>query len=167
VDEDEFDAFYEASYPRLVRQLTALIGDPDEAADCVQEAFAKAWSRRGTLRRSEHPEAWVRTTAHRMAISRWRRSRLARRAPDRALQPAAGAPEPGPERVALLSAPDRLPLDQRRAVVLHHLCDLPVRQVAAETGVPEGTVKARLSRGRTTLLTLLSDPALATGDDHA
>jgi RNA polymerase sigma-70 factor (ECF subfamily) len=51
----------------------------------------------------------------------------------------------------------RLPEPQRRALVLHHLCDLPVREVAAETGAAEGTVKARLSRGRTALAALLGD----------
>jgi RNA polymerase sigma-70 factor (ECF subfamily) len=70
----------------------------------------------------------------------------------------------GPDegRVALMAALQRLPEDQRRALVLHHLCDLPVRDVATETGVPEGTVKARLSRGRTALLALLAEaPARA------
>jgi RNA polymerase sigma-70 factor (ECF subfamily) len=37
------------------------------------------------------------------------------------------------------------------AIVLHHLCDLSVEQVASETGAPVGTVKARLSRGRAAL----------------
>jgi RNA polymerase sigma-70 factor, ECF subfamily len=53
--------------------------------------------------------------------------------------------------------------------VLHHLCDLPVRAVAAETGATEGTVKARLSRGRAALAELLSDtPASSarTGGAH-
>ncbi|MDQ3485071.1 MAG: SigE family RNA polymerase sigma factor, partial [Actinomycetota bacterium] len=40
---------------------------------------------------------------------------------------------------------------------LHHLCDLSVADVAAETGVPVGTVKARLSRGRAALASLLTD----------
>jgi RNA polymerase sigma-70 factor (ECF subfamily) len=51
----------------------------------------------------------------------------------------------------------QLPADQRRAVVLHHLCDVPVRNIASETGVPVGTVKARLSRGRAALALLLDD----------
>jgi RNA polymerase sigma-70 factor (ECF subfamily) len=42
-------------------------------------------------------------------------------------------------------------------LVLHHVCDLSVEQVAAEVGVPEGTVKARLSRGRAALRALLGD----------
>lgn len=46
---------------------------------------------------------------------------------------------------------------QRRAIVLHHLCDLSVDDVARETNAPTGTVKARLSRGRAALAVLLAD----------
>ena len=47
--------------------------------------------------------------------------------------------------------------EQRRAIVLHHLGDLTVREVARLESCPEGTVKARLSRGRTSLAGLLGD----------
>ena len=50
-----------------------------------------------------------------------------------------------------------------RALVLHHVCDLPVKDVATEVGVPEGTIKARLSRGRTALAVLLGDDAPIAG----
>jgi RNA polymerase sigma-70 factor (ECF subfamily) len=36
-------------------------------------------------------------------------------------------------------------------IVLHHLCDVSVEQIASETGAPVGTVKARLHRGRAAL----------------
>jgi RNA polymerase sigma-70 factor, ECF subfamily len=157
MEADEFDAFYTASFGRVVNQLHAMIGDRDEAQECAQEAFARAWAHRRSLDRAAAPEAWVRTTAYRLAVSRWRRVVRGRRAPDRALQPPVHAPPPDPSRVALLSALDRLPTDQRRALVLHHLCDLPVAEVAAEVGAPVGTVKARLSRGRAALQTLLAD----------
>lgn len=97
--------------------------------------------------------------ATRLAVSRWRRARrwleLVRRTP-----PADHAPGPGPERTALVAALRTLPEAQRMAIVLHHLCDLSIEQVASETGAPVGTVKARLSRGRTALARVLSeDPA--------
>jgi RNA polymerase sigma-70 factor (ECF subfamily) len=44
-----------------------------------------------------------------------------------------------------------LPDSHRRTLVLHDLCGLTMDQVAKETGVPVGTVKSRLSRGRAAL----------------
>ena len=159
MDQPEFDELYAASYARLVHQLHAMIGDRDEAADCVQEAFARAWARRHQLHLDHSPEAWIRTTAYRLAVSRWRRVVRGRREPDRALQPPGSGTSPNPDRVALIHALQQLPPDQRRALVLHHLCDLSVAQVAAEVGAPEGTVKARLSRGRAALHALLDEGA--------
>lgn len=167
MDEAEFDDFYTTSYPRLVRQLHAMIGDRDEAQECVQEAFVRAWSRRRSLEHVLYPDAWVRTTAYRLAVSRWRRKRLERRSPDRALQPATVGPPPSEDQVAVIAALRQLPADQRRALVLFHLCDLPIAAVADELGVPEGTVKARLSRGRTALAALLGDGyAIREGASH-
>ena len=157
MNEQDFDEFYTASFARITGQVYAMIGNRDEAQECVQEAFVRAWAHRRKLEKAEHPEAWVRVTAHRLAISRWRRTKLARRTPDRAVSlPTSTAPVEE-NRVALIAALKQLPEQQRRALVLHHMCDLPVAAVAAEVGAPEGTVKARLSRGRAALAELLSD----------
>ena len=167
MDEHEFDDFYTSSFGRITGQLYAMIGDRDEAQECVQEAFVRAWSHRKALARADHPEAWVRTTAYRLAVSRWRRVKLARRPADRALSPAVQTEAADESRVALVAALRRLPENQRQALVLHHLCDLSVQAVADEVGVPEGTVKARLSRGRVALAALLSPTdATDTGAHH-
>jgi RNA polymerase sigma-70 factor (ECF subfamily) len=158
MDEEAFDAFYQASFGRLVGQIYAMCGSLTEAQDCVQEAFIRAWDRRRALDLDQSPEAWVRTVAYRLAVSRWRRARKSLLPPDRAH---AGRPpvEPDVTRVALARALQSLPADQRRAIVLHHLCDLSVAEVAAEVGAPTGTVKARLARGRAALAVLLADEA--------
>ncbi|MGW0825073.1 SigE family RNA polymerase sigma factor [Streptomyces sp. NPDC002845] len=148
--EEEFDAFYAAAFPRLTGQLYAFTGDHSEAQDVVQEAFVRAWDRRREFLAEGAPEAWIRTVAMRLAVSRWRRARrwleLMRHAP-----PPEHTPGPDPERAVLVEALRRLPETQRMAIVLHHLCDLSVEQVASEVGAPVGTVKARLSRGRAAL----------------
>lgn len=156
MEAQEYDDFYAASFGRLANQVYAMTGDREEARDCVQEAFVRAWSHRNRIEEAT-AEAWVRTTAYRLAVSRWRRVRLSLRPADRALQPAPARSGPDPSRVALVAALQQLPEDQRRALVLHHLCDLSVREVATEVGSPEGTVKARLSRGRTALAALLGE----------
>ena len=156
MDEAEFDDFYTSSFSRVTGQLYAMIGDRDEAQECVQEAFVRAWQHRGKLSKAEHPDAWVRTTAYRLAVSRWRHRNLAKRPADRALSPAVQTEPVDESRVALLAALQKLPDKQRQALVLHHLVDLPVTDVAREVGVPEGTIKARLSRGRAALAVLLA-----------
>jgi RNA polymerase sigma-70 factor (ECF subfamily) len=157
MDEREFDEFYAGSLRRVTAQVYALIGNWDEAQECTQEAFARAWAHRGKLERGRHPEAWVRTTAHRLAISRWRRMVRGRRPPDRsAALPTETAPVDA-EHVALAQALKLLPGSQRIALVLHHVVDLPIAEVALETGVAVGTVKARLSRGRAALARLLAE----------
>ncbi len=160
MDEAEFDEFYAASYRRLTGQVYAMIGNLDEAQECVQEAFVRAWAHRRKLDDADYPEAWVRVTAHRIAVSRWRRVKLARRAPDRAVSLPTSAPPVDETHVALVEALKQLPEAQRQAIVLHHLADLPVHAVALEVGAPEGTIKARLSRGRAALAVLLSDDVL-------
>lgn len=157
MQEHEFDAWYADAFGRLVNQVHAMTGDREEARDCVQEAFVRAWSHRRTLETAGNPDAWVRTTAYRLAVSRWRRAVRGRRDPDRAIGSTAVARPPDENRALLIAALRCLPAEQRRALVLHHLVDLPVAEVARETGAPEGTVKARLSRGRAALAALLNE----------
>ena len=156
MDETAFDAFYNASFGRIVVQVAAMIGNRDEAMDCVQEAFIRAWDHRRQLSADLSPDGWVRTTAYRLAVGRWRRRGMDVRAEDRSL-PRPGGPQPSEDRVAIDAALAKLPADQRRAIVLYHFADLSVAEIAHETGVPTGTVKARLSRARTALSTLLND----------
>jgi RNA polymerase sigma-70 factor (ECF subfamily) len=158
VDREEFTTFYTASFHRLVGQLYAMTGDRPEAQDAVQEAFARAWARRGKFDRDGAPESWIRVTAWRIAVSRWRRSRDGGRLMRMAALPEA-VPGPTPDRVAFVEALRKLPSEQRRALVLYHLCDLTIEQVAAETGAPAGTVKARLARGRSALMPELRETA--------
>jgi len=75
---------------------------------------------------------------------------------------------PGEDTVALVAALSTLPEAQRRALVLHHIGDLPVAEIARVEGVPEGTVKARLSRGRAALTLVLTDAHEPNGEpSHA
>lgn len=170
MDEREFDDFYTASFQRITAQVYAMIGNRDEAQECVQEAFARAWAHRRKLDRAEHPEAWVRTTAYRLAVSRWRRTTRGRRPVDRALGAPLETAAPSENHVALVEALKQLPEAQRQALVLHHIADLSVHDVAREVGVPEGTIKARLSRGRAALAAMLADDrpgGLQEGASHA
>jgi RNA polymerase sigma-70 factor, ECF subfamily len=152
VDSDgDFDVFYTTTSRRLVGQIFAMVGNLSEAEDAVQEAFCRAWPRWRSLRDYHDPEGWVRTVAYRIAVSSWRKAVNRMRAHRRT-----GSPQeiPGqePERLMLMAALKRLPPDQRRVIVLHHLVGLSIDEIASEVGIAPGTVKSRLSRGRKALL---------------
>jgi RNA polymerase sigma-70 factor (ECF subfamily) len=161
----EFDEFYAGAAPRLTRQLFLLTGDLGEAEDITHEAFARAWLRWTTVRTYDSPEAWVRTVARRLAVSRWRKIRTQAAAWVHHHDQQRPVPEPAPEHVALVAALRELPEKQRVAVVLHYIGDLTIEQVSAETGSSVSAVKQRLARGRKALAALMSEetPTGATG----
>jgi RNA polymerase sigma-70 factor, ECF subfamily len=158
-DSAEFDAFYAGTSRRLLHQMYAMTGNLADAQELVQEAYARAWQRWGTVAGYDDPQAWVRTVAWRLAASRWRRAKTAMTALVRHGPPPDASP-PSLDNVALVEALRQIPDAQRRAIVLHHLCGLSVAEVAHETHSPEGTVKARLARGRAALAELLADSSL-------
>lgn len=150
---------YKSNYPHLVAQVYALTGDLAEAQDVAQEAFARVLARpRGFLTATD-PQRWLRTVALNLARTRFRRRQLFDRMvrTGRITPAAQSVPGMTPDRLALIAALRRLPYSTRQVVVLHHVADLPVAEVAATLRLPEGTVKARLSRGRAALAAFLAD----------
>ena len=147
---------YDAAYPRLVLQLFAICGDQVDAEDAVQEAFVKALATGAAFDRVDHPEAWLRKVALNHQRNVWRRTGVARRFLTSVPGPRQTA-ELDPDHVAVMDALSQLDLDHRTVLVLHHLADLGTAEIARELGIPEGTVKSRLARGRTRLAPLLDD----------
>jgi RNA polymerase sigma-70 factor (ECF subfamily) len=153
---DPIQRCFDASYRRLVGQLYGVCGDLSEAEDAVAEAFARAVSRRRAFERLDSPEAWLRTVAVNLVRSRHRRRKVGERLLDRTTRSdPPRRPDLSEDRIALVAALRELPDHQREALALHYLADLSVADVAETLGVPIGTVKARLSRGRTALASAL------------
>jgi RNA polymerase sigma-70 factor, ECF subfamily len=62
------------------------------------------------------------------------------------------------DRLDIDAALARVPLEFRAPVVLRDLCRLDYAEIAEVLGIPAGTVRSRISRGRTALAALLADP---------
>jgi RNA polymerase sigma-70 factor (ECF subfamily) len=152
----DLDELYDASYRRLVVQLYAICGDLADAEDAVQEAFVSALRKRREFARVSNKEAWLRTVAMNWLRSSWRHASVVRRYQARVPGPQT-AVEVGPEHVAVVAALGEVEPEQRQVAVLHYLADLGTADIAAELGIPEGTVKSRLFRARARLADLLDE----------
>jgi RNA polymerase sigma-70 factor (ECF subfamily) len=150
----EFDEFYRATNRRLLHYAYAMTGDLGAAQDITQEAYVRAWRDWRRVEAFDRADAWLRLVVTRLATDRWRRMRRARVA---RLAVPEHAPPPSEDSVLLVTALRRLPVAHRRAVCLHYLLDIPVAQIAEETGVAPGTVKSWLARGRAELAAALGD----------
>lgn len=148
----------EGYVPALRRYARALTRDADHADDLVQDCIERAirkrrlWSPTGPLR------AWL----FRMLLNLYRNELRATRrkgaeVPLEALtvEPATPAPQLG--RIALAEiarAVERLPLEQREALLLVVLEGMSYQEAAGIIGIPAGTLMSRLGRARAALKTM-------------
>jgi RNA polymerase sigma-70 factor (sigma-E family) len=147
---DEFDQFYLVEYGKVLGTVALIVGDRARAEDATQQAFLQAFRRWRKVRFMEKPGAWVLVVAINADRRQWRRTR---EEPSETLESEviddhASAVVTG---VALREALSRLTVRQRAAVVLRHLSDLPVREIATALGCAEGTVRATLHQAMTKL----------------
>ena len=157
----EFEARLADSSALAFRVAYGVLRQRQDAEDCAQEAFARAFRRFGELRDREKFRAWlVRMTWH-IALDRRRadKRRLVREDTAMRLTPQAGDAEADAlahERsTRLWAAIDALPEKLRVVTVLAAIEGHGLKDVAALLGVPEGTVKSRLFDARKKLQELL------------
>lgn len=157
---------------RLYRAARAVVRDPAEAEDIVQETYVCALARVEQCRDEAALGAWLLRIAVREALCRLRKERRRRELA------AAGAPAPdaapeSPEREAYGSemrsaierAVDALPLRLRLAFVLRAIDGVSTTRTAALLGISPAAVKLRVFRARAALRRALGPSAATEGDD--
>lgn len=155
---EDFDVWYAEQRRALAPALAAWCGDSGVAADALDEAFTRAVERWDRVSRLTSPTGWVWRTATNVVRRRARRAtlevRLLRRTHGGQSALVDGPSADGIDlRRALLGLTER----QRTAVVLHHIADLPHRDVADAMGIAEGTVAATLHQARRRLAETLTE----------
>ena len=153
-DSAAFEVLMRSRLPRTYRLAMAILGSESEANDAVQEAWVAAWRQLGSLADRGRFDPWIDqiiVNACRMIVRRRARVREIRM-PD-GFDVSADAPGPDhiAEREALERAFDRLSVDQRSILVLHHLERRSLASIAGVLGVPVGTAKSRLHAARAAL----------------
>jgi RNA polymerase sigma-70 factor (ECF subfamily) len=147
-----------------VRLAGVICRDPADAQDAVQAAVERALRSRGTLRAPAKVRAWLNQIIVNEAIridERRRRWWTRLGAAPREIEVA--SPDADPDRPGaatssdLRDAFDRLPVDQRVVVALHHYAGYSVAEAAAIVGVPLETARSRLRLARAHLRRVLDE----------
>jgi RNA polymerase sigma factor (sigma-70 family) len=146
--ERDVERLFAEESSKIWRSLVLHTGELELARDATAEAFAQLLRQGDSVR---DPRAWVWRVAFRIADRE-----LGNRA--RRVVSEAADPYEMPEQVVdLVRALRRLPATQREAVVLHHLADRSVAEIATILGTSRSAVAVHLHRGRRRLRELLGD----------
>ena len=151
-DRKRFMEWVHAHQGALYRHAYWLVGDPDVAADLVQEAFFRAWKGRRGLRRKDKPFPWLLTILRRAAFQELNQGgrEVRFREPEGAAEVAAPAATDD-QLIDLGRVLATLEPAQRDLLLLYALHGLSYAEIAAQLDVPVGTVMSRLSRARAAL----------------
>jgi RNA polymerase sigma-70 factor, ECF subfamily len=153
-----FERLMETRVTGMTRTAMAILGREDEARDAVQETLVAAWRSVGSLRDPAAFDPWltrILVNRCRRGLRRFRVARV-REIPIDAVSDAEQPRLRDPagevvDRRALERAFERLSIDERTLLVLHHLDQRSVAWIAGALGIPEGTAKSRLHAARRAL----------------
>jgi RNA polymerase sigma-70 factor (ECF subfamily) len=177
-DPDAFGELFARHRDRLWAVALRTMGNPDDAADGLQDGMVAAFRRAGSFRGEAAVTTWLHRVVVNACLDRLRAAKIRRfdalpdDVDDRGTVVATAALDDRPDEAAeaaerrrrVLDALATLPPEQRAALVLVDMEGYPVAEVAEMLGCAEGTVKSRCSRGRTRLAGLLGDLHHPAGD---
>ncbi len=180
-DADAFSVLFGRHRDRLWAVALRTMGNPDDAADGLQDGLIAAYRRAGSFRGESQVTTWLHRVIVNACLDRLRAAKVRRAEPlpddldemgDRGSLLTSGPLDPADEAVAderrrlVVAALSRLPAEQRAALVLVDMEGYSVAEAAEMLDCAVGTVKSRCSRGRTRLAGLLQILAPTRDPDH-
>ncbi|SHK90637.1 RNA polymerase sigma factor [Rhodothermus profundi] len=169
---EAFNILVERYSERLMHYLYGFLGDARRCEDLLQETFLRVYRNRHSYQRIAKFSTWLYTIAGNLARSEYRKRKRRRvysiQSVNRddeeyeiALPDETFAPDKHAESIIqdkyIQEALRSIPPDFREVVVLRDVQQLTYEEIAQITGLPMGTVKSRINRGRTKLQALLKD----------
>jgi RNA polymerase sigma-70 factor (ECF subfamily) len=158
-DQVAWEQIVRQNWRKVFNVAYKFVGKHDEAEDLTQDIFLKIFKALKTFDRRANFQTWIISISRNLCIDHYRsvrkeRQTIARDVDSSELQPA--TPDRGPYaqaehqdlRAQLRQALETLPVTLRTAVVLRDLQELSYQEIADRLGLPEGTVKSRINRGR-------------------
>jgi RNA polymerase sigma-70 factor (ECF subfamily) len=166
-EEEAFGDFVRRHTATVHRWMVRAVGAED-ADDMTQEVFVKAYRGLARFRGDAPPRAWLAAISDNAVKNRYRSRGRFRRVfagstdddPEREPAATGAGPEDdartGESRRVVAEALKLLPPDFRMPVVLRDIEEWSYEEIAASLGVPVGTVKSRIARGRGQLKEILA-----------
>jgi len=158
-DQAAWDLIVRQNWRKVFNVAYKFVGKHDEAEDLTQDIFLKIFKALASFDRRANFQTWIISISRNLCIDHYRsvrkeRQTIAREVDTTDLQPASA--DRGPYHAAehqdlrglLRQALQKLPTTLRTAVVLRDLQELSYQEIADRLGLPEGTVKSRINRGR-------------------
>jgi RNA polymerase sigma-70 factor, ECF subfamily len=158
-DQAAWELVVRQNWRKVFNVAYKFVGKHDEAEDLTQDIFLKIFKALGTFDRRANFQTWIISISRNLCIDHYRsvrkeRQTIAQDVDTKDLQPASA--DRGPHAIAehqdlramLRQALETLPPALRTAVVLRDLQELSYQEIADRLGLPEGTVKSRINRGR-------------------
>ena len=169
-DRDALEEVLRANHDRMFAVCLRMLRDRAAAEDCTQEALLRVVRGLAAFDHRSAVSTWCHRIAVTAALDEMRRKtrrpstvdddtgdRMARIADPAAAEAVSGSVERAEVRDEIGAALDAIPVDFARAVVLRDVAELDYAEIADELGIAVGTVKSRISRGRTLLHEILSN----------
>jgi RNA polymerase sigma-70 factor (ECF subfamily) len=158
-DQSAWEQIVRQNWRKVFNVAYKFVGKHDEAEDLTQDIFLKIFKALATFDRRANFQTWIISISRNLCIDHYRsvrkeRQTMARDVEMADLQPASSdrgpyaAAEHQDLKAMLREALDALPATLRTAVVLRDLQELSYQEIADRLGLPEGTVKSRINRGR-------------------
>jgi RNA polymerase sigma-70 factor (ECF subfamily) len=161
-DPDAFAEVVRRHRDRMWAVALRTLGDQEEAADALQDAFVSAYHAAGRFRGDATVTTWLHRIVVNACLDRLRRRSIRPGVPAGDATGATTVDPAAAQELDVGQALQRIPVDQRAAVVLVDVMGYAIDDAASVLGIPPGTVKSRVARGRARL-----GPMLRHARDHA
>jgi len=158
-DQSAWETVVRQYWRRVFNVAYKFVGRHDEAEDLTQDVFLKVFRSLATFDRRANFQTWLISVSRNLCIDHYRSVRKERETIDRDIRSddlASASPDVSP--LAALERRDlaeqlrealrHLPETLRTAVVMRDMQELSYQEIADRLGLPEGTVKSRINRGR-------------------
>ena len=140
----DFDVLYLTYADMLYRIAVSMLRSADDAEDAVQNAFCRYLDKTPSFRDTEQEKAWLIRVLINQCKDLMRRRKLRAWLPIEALADVGIRPKSTPALDAVMELPDKY----KTVVILYHLEEMSVQEIAGTLSLSQSAVKMRLSRAR-------------------